>query len=1448
MSRLSKILKFASALSAALAAIAVLYWAITSGDLLFAILSGLALLTVSIGSVLLGLRWLKIREPAGSDSEESDERPTDPQARIAELRRSFHRGIKRFLPFGKDPHSVPWYLVVGETGAGKTEAIRHSSLGFPPGLQDEDQGAGGTRALDWWFTNQAVILDTAGEWMFGDGGGDDEDAPSEWIELFKLLKAYRPGTPLNGMILTLPAESLLKDSPEEIKAKAGKIARKLSQVQRVLEIRFPIFVMIAKCDMIVGFREFFEKAGAAEQQQMLGWSNPANVDDAYDPGALEDHLGDVFETLRRRRLELLAAPPQVQVKDDPDAEVDPVAALYAFPENLKMVLPGLRAYLEAIFLLGEWSAKPLFLRGVFFTSSMRVGGPVDLQAREMFGVPAEGPDGDEEDQGRPFFLHDMFTEKIFQEKGLVFSASSARSARRTRRALLWGFGLASIALLTFLTWHSTYKLRDEVGVERGFWEAAAQGNHWNEKGGCWAWEPVLVPAAEGSRKLTYAGNRTIRVEDREYTTGAFLGEIATRVEEPMDLPWTFRFTAEIQGDLSRRRLETARSLFESSVLCPVYRATTSKLAQQSATHWNPKASAALAEVLRIEVQAIANGKDAPPPELLNLDALLAYLFQNSPADYARYAHSDSKTFAAALQKLYAGRNSGAWPPAALTAGKASSRAVVAAGIDKFGRYWTSQMEPKSTSRYFASISALTESGDAFLRAEGELAQLTRKATLSASLPATLLDHNRLSGEWERQFDVMRAAREKIKRNNKALDRGALQKTYQQVGAAAGADAEKSFELLRELMKPITEADAENQPAGAEDIRKLDLELKAGIKALRASLKEGAVRKRIARLDTYLFTPVGGVFPGQTPVRAYEFRYRVYELAHRELVARPNVPDIFDLAEAVAATRRDLAAVRTAIKKQGGFLMTLPPMKKAVNASLLACDLAERWRTFVQIKAGLDQVRDASGGLEKLVARRAETLDAATKPIIALTAIQGGEFDPRYSPAAALQLLAGRGAALAELKPGRKGGARLLESKVLRKQNQALKTKLNAFFSSYLKHWMSVSEDGLKVTAQKDFFEKVGKLQPWEVNDGIGKLLAVSEKALTGFDSAVDPSSAARAGAVRRRVKAGRERVGSQLFANKCKDVVRNWTEAARSPKGLRTALLSMKPADFIQAYMVSGNVRETDLALSYWESLTYRALTILGDDFQSQAARNYSGTKAFRKFPLGAGDAGSLSAAQVTEAHRVFDRVRINPVKLPTEALGRGGKTGRTGNAQLDAAIKHIAVYEVPKTENAWFSAADRVLAGLPRAKPFECEIILLSAEAQKAVAKDKNLAYETVSALPIWRALAVSQGARTVAKPVKTEQLKDLSMGKALYPGETLELKLFKFPDGKPDRTVKLNGPWSCLQALHQFKAERSKDDPREWTLGLTIKDDLGRDRKIWLKLKFSRELPELANWPTAR
>ncbi len=62
-------------------------------------------------------------------------------------------------------------------------------------------GVGGTRLCDWWFTEEAVLIDTAGRYTTQDSDAAVDRAG--WEAFLDLLKRTRPRQPLNGVLVAI---------------------------------------------------------------------------------------------------------------------------------------------------------------------------------------------------------------------------------------------------------------------------------------------------------------------------------------------------------------------------------------------------------------------------------------------------------------------------------------------------------------------------------------------------------------------------------------------------------------------------------------------------------------------------------------------------------------------------------------------------------------------------------------------------------------------------------------------------------------------------------------------------------------------------------------------------------------------------------------------------------------------------------------------------------------------------------------------------------------------------------------------------------------------------------------------------------------------------------------------------------------------------------------------
>ena len=546
---------------------------------------GIAALILVFAFYLLIVFWVRRRQAAKMQGEiaatGANSGVTDAAARgrLEDLRRNFAKGIEKFESAGKDFYGLPWYVIVGEPGSGKTEAIRHSQAGFPPGLQDEFQGVGGTINMNWWFTNYAVILDTAGRLIFEEV---EPGVTSEWREFLGLLKKHRYNCPVNGLLLTIPVESLVQDAPEEMERKAAKIARQLDVIQRELDVRFPVFVLITKCDLIHGFREYFESLDDPRaQQQMLGWSNPAPLDAPFRPELLEEHLRTIAQRLRRRRLGLLLDPIPVESGGRRADEVD---RLYDYPQSLSALGPRLRRYLETIFVAGEWTSRPLFLRGIYFTSSMREGSALDEELAAVMGLPVDQlPAGRAWERDHSYFLKDLFLDKVFREDGLVTRASNTDRLLIFRKLLLFGAGVLGLLCLLLFGILGYRSLQESVVAQSGFWARAREG--WLGK----TWQPIVVPDSAGSALFRYRGDQPVgpglTVQTRadfhypKLSIADFHEALRELASKPLEIPLIFRLFAHSGTDPDRARQHAQRVLFENSVVKPILDATRQKMSE-----------------------------------------------------------------------------------------------------------------------------------------------------------------------------------------------------------------------------------------------------------------------------------------------------------------------------------------------------------------------------------------------------------------------------------------------------------------------------------------------------------------------------------------------------------------------------------------------------------------------------------------------------------------------------------------------------------------------------------------------------------------------------------------------------------------------------------------------------------------------------------------------------
>jgi len=258
---------------------------------------------------------------------------------------------------GNPLYVLPWYLVIGESGAGKTTAIKSSRLTSPLTEVASTPGITSTKNCDWWFFEEAIVLDTAGRYTIPIDEGPDRE---EWERFLTLLVKYRKREPINGLIVVVSADKIMDGAVDVLTDEGQSIRKRIDALMRILGARFPVYLMVSKADLIYGMVDFSLLLPEDTLNQAMGHLNETLTNDCEE--FLDEAMHTVSDRLKDIRLELIN-----HIKS-----VDPRVLI--FPDELERLQPGLLAFARGAFKESTYQETPL-LRGIFFSSGHQEGAP-----------------------------------------------------------------------------------------------------------------------------------------------------------------------------------------------------------------------------------------------------------------------------------------------------------------------------------------------------------------------------------------------------------------------------------------------------------------------------------------------------------------------------------------------------------------------------------------------------------------------------------------------------------------------------------------------------------------------------------------------------------------------------------------------------------------------------------------------------------------------------------------------------------------------------------------------------------------------------------------------------------------------------------------------------------------------------------------------------------------
>ncbi len=385
--------------------------------------------------------WLRARKAAKAAQALSDAigegGAANPEEKIQAERMSEAMATLRQSSAGKRDYlySRPWYVIIGPPGSGKTTALVNSGLRFP--FSDQSlKGVGGTRNLDFWFANEAVLIDTAGRYT-----SQDSDATADskaWRSFLGLLKKFRPLQPVNGIIVAIGTDELLRGDRQAIDVHAAAIRRRLAEIRAGLEIQVPVYLLVTKADLLAGFVEFFDDLDVEGRRAVLGHTF-AYADGRPKADAITAAFDGIAQTIADRQAKRL--------EEEPDALRR--SLILGFPAQMTALRSRLIRLIDGAFTSAEEPSGTL--RGLYFTSGVQEGAPLDRLLSGMAEIYDQPRNVGQGSSGRAYFLNRLLGEVMFPEAGLVQMDPKAR--RRLKSRLVAAIGtIALVSVLLVAAW------------------------------------------------------------------------------------------------------------------------------------------------------------------------------------------------------------------------------------------------------------------------------------------------------------------------------------------------------------------------------------------------------------------------------------------------------------------------------------------------------------------------------------------------------------------------------------------------------------------------------------------------------------------------------------------------------------------------------------------------------------------------------------------------------------------------------------------------------------------------------------------------------------------------------------------------------------------------------------------------------------------------------------
>ncbi|EKT60189.1 type VI secretion system membrane subunit TssM [Providencia sneebia] len=341
----------------------------------------------------------------------------------------------------------PWYFILGEDNSGKQTLLKNSlnTLDIAP-IENVVSTQTLPLHIQCLLTDNSVLFIPDGQLLTQPIGPDDKPQLYHrlWNELLEWLNSNRSRQPMNGIILTIDALSLLTDSKEKTGQLIADLHMRIEEIRMTFNSQLPIYIVLTKLDLLRGFDSMFQSLDAQQRNQVLGVSFSSKNNQDWQK-TLNTFWEQWVSQMNSALPEMMLHRPEGNQRSD----------LFSFIRQIEGLQSRVITLISALIASNE--QKNIRLRGVYLTSATQVGQIDDVfsqTAAVQYHLPTAPlttwPIGDT----HPYFTQNLFKNILFSEPNLA--AENHYWVKKHRTRLLVTSALSVVGLLVVWNGWSHY--------------------------------------------------------------------------------------------------------------------------------------------------------------------------------------------------------------------------------------------------------------------------------------------------------------------------------------------------------------------------------------------------------------------------------------------------------------------------------------------------------------------------------------------------------------------------------------------------------------------------------------------------------------------------------------------------------------------------------------------------------------------------------------------------------------------------------------------------------------------------------------------------------------------------------------------------------------------------------------------------------------------------------